>query len=147
MPLRPVFRVIRRLLLDTRGWPRVVVVALVVMVTAQVTLAAASAESQSSSSPQVSSVSQPGSQGQPARIRAKRHVDVRSLPQPQRGARREAKPSLPAPRLAPAQPGQPSRPVTTTGLAAKAGPGAAHSTQSGHAGTQTATSPESGPPT
>jgi hypothetical protein len=144
MSLRPVFRVIRRLLLDTRGWPRVVVVALVVMVTAQVTLAAASAESQSSSSPQAGSASQPGSQGQPARIRAKRHVDVRSLPQPQRGARREAKPSLPAPRLPqPAQPSQPSRPVTTTGLAAKAEPGAAPSTQSGHAGTQTATSPES----
>jgi IPT/TIG domain-containing protein len=56
--------------------------------------------------------------GHTVQLRKKLHVIVRDLPLPRRGGPRQAKPFLPAPKVAPAgQPARPARPVTTAGLA------------------------------
>jgi IPT/TIG domain len=93
-----------------------------------------------SGQPQVS-----GGPGRLIRLAPKRHVDIRTLPRPERGPGREAKPVLPAPTLVqPSPPSQPSRPVTTVRMARKAGRGGTATTPSGQVGGGTATAPQPG---
>jgi hypothetical protein len=78
---------------------------------------------QSKDSPALSSKAQPAIPGQ-RQIRVKRHVDIRTVPRPDRGGPRSSKPVLLPPKVEQAtQPSHPSRPPVTSGLLLKAHPG------------------------
>lgn len=104
-----------------RGWPRALLLALAVTLTAAAPTAAAPAEPRPSAPPSAGVPSPSGGEGTLSRAEVKKRVDVRALPRPKRTAEPQARPNLTPPkRRAPVGPmRQPSLPVTTALLTPK----------------------------
>ncbi|MER6776708.1 MULTISPECIES: OmpL47-type beta-barrel domain-containing protein [unclassified Streptomyces] len=109
-----------------RGWSRTVVVALAVTLTIAGTASGAAAEPQPKVRPTASSSSRPAVEGQEERrVQPDGQVDTRTLPKPRRAVGEEAKPLLPAPRLARAAQRLPGLPVVTGAVVPKVAQSAA----------------------
>ncbi|MFF1336523.1 IPT/TIG domain-containing protein [Streptomyces sp. NPDC058290] len=111
----------RHLMRAARGWPRALLLALAVTLTAAAPTAAAPAEPRPSAPPSAGVPSPSGGEGTLSRAEVKKRVDVRALPRPKRTAEPQARPNLTPPkRRAPVGPmRQPSLPVTTALLTPK----------------------------
>ncbi|WP_405526323.1 IPT/TIG domain-containing protein [Streptomyces avidinii] len=104
-----------------RGWPRALLLTLAVTLTVAAPAGGAAAEPRPSAPPTASSPSPADGEGKLSRVRAKKRVDVRTLPRPEGTAEPQDRPYLAPPkRPAPVgPPQQPSLPVTTAQLTPK----------------------------
>ncbi|MGW5849931.1 OmpL47-type beta-barrel domain-containing protein [Streptomyces sp. NPDC055254] len=111
----------RAVLRAARGWPRALVLALAVALTAVAPAGGAAAEPRPGVPPAAAASSRADGEGTLERVPVKRRVDVRSLPRPKRSTERQVEPYL-APPKGKASEGPRQRaslPVTTASLTPK----------------------------